>query len=92
MRCVKAQAGALRAAGALTVDKHLSLYPAGRFTKFDKAVRDRYRRSTRRVDVPELAAPVYECLIASQAVPWQTAPLSTRCVPAGWPGLGECNA
>jgi hypothetical protein len=66
--------------------------PAGRFTKFDKAVRDRYRRSTRRVDVPELAAPVYECLVASQVVPWQTAPLSTRCVRAGWLAGLVCNA
>ena len=79
MRCVKTHAR-VRAAGAPHSCPRLYVSTSGRFTKFDRPVRDRYRRSTRRVDVPELAAPVYECLVASQLVPWQGAPLSTRCV------------
>ncbi len=52
---------------------------AGRFTPFTGAAKERYRRTARRGDLPELASGAFECLVASQRVDLVNAPLAARC-------------
>lgn len=57
---------------------------AGRFTPFFGAGKERYRRTARRGDLPELASGAFECVVASQTVQVHTAPTTARCVQGVW--------
>ena len=59
---------------------------AGRFTPFAGLAKERYRRTARRGDLPELATSAFECLVASQTVRVQDAPFHCRCALAWLPG------
>ena len=64
--------------------RSLLLRSAGRFTRFEAASRERYRRTARRGDLPELASSAYECVVATETVHVGAAPFGARCVaPAG---------
>ena len=74
---VCALCGVFSPASAPAPPSLLNLSP-GRFTPFAGGPKERYRRTARRGDLPELAAGSYECLVASEVVPLHSDRLSGR--------------